>query len=83
MNGENVAFRDAVRWIRIDRFGHYSYRETLDDSIPRKTVNILHHDMDLETDEISLACFITEASIAAANQQKQVARYSKATTVHT
>lgn len=37
---EPVKFRDAIRWIRVEKFGHYLYKDCLDDKTPFKRVNI-------------------------------------------
>lgn len=37
---EPVKFRDSIRWIRVEKFGHYLYKESLDESAPFKRVNI-------------------------------------------
>lgn len=40
-SGEKISFCDSVRWIRVNCFGQYQYRESLDDSLPWKVVNLL------------------------------------------
>ena len=39
-DGEKVLFRDKVKWIRVESFGHYLYKESHDESEPWKTVNL-------------------------------------------
>lgn len=38
--GEKIAFRDKVKWIRVDTFGSYKYRESHDDNETWKLVNL-------------------------------------------
>ena len=33
-----MKFRDGIRWIRVENFGSYQYRESLDEATPWKTV---------------------------------------------
>lgn len=37
---ELVKFRDSIRWIRVERFGYYLYKDCLDENAPFKRVNI-------------------------------------------
>lgn len=37
---ELVQFRDGIRWIRVNSFGHYLYKECLNENIPFKRINI-------------------------------------------
>lgn len=37
---EPVRFRDTVRWIRVEKFGYYLYKDCLDENAPFKRVNI-------------------------------------------
>jgi len=39
--GDRVPFRDGVRWIRVNQFGQYQYRESFSEEEPWKVVNIL------------------------------------------
>lgn len=39
---EPVKFRDSIRWIRVEKFGYYLYKESLDESAPFKRVNNIH-----------------------------------------
>ncbi|KAG8298839.1 hypothetical protein J6590_007434 [Homalodisca vitripennis] len=38
--GENVRFRDGVKWIRVEEFGFYFFKESYDPNTPFKKVNI-------------------------------------------
>jgi len=37
-DGERVRFRDGIRWIRVDSYGEYNYRESTGDKEPWKTL---------------------------------------------
>lgn len=37
---EHVQFRDNIRWIRVEKFGYYLYKDCLDENAPFKRVNI-------------------------------------------
>lgn len=37
---EPIKFRDSIRWIRIEKFGYYLYKDCLDEHVPFKRVNI-------------------------------------------
>lgn len=37
---EPVKFRDSIRWIRVEKFGYYLYKDSLDESAAFKRVNI-------------------------------------------
>lgn len=37
---EPIKFRDGIRWIRVEKFGYYLYKESLDESTPFKRANI-------------------------------------------
>lgn len=39
--GEKINFRDNIKWIRVDTFGSYKYKESYDEDVPFKTVNLL------------------------------------------
>jgi len=53
--GEKVAFRDKVKWIRVESFGHYLYKESHNESEPWKTVNLLSSSDGLMP-EIDITC---------------------------
>ena len=53
--GEKVAFRDKVKWIRVESFGHYLYKESHNESEPWKTVNLLSSSDGLMP-EINITC---------------------------
>lgn len=38
---EKVYFRDGIRWIRVEEYGYYSFKETYDEMTPFKKVNIM------------------------------------------
>lgn len=38
---EPINFRKSVRWIRVDQFGHYFYKDSLEETAPFKRVNIV------------------------------------------
>ena len=40
-DGSPVRFRDTVRWVRVEQFGSYMFRESFDEQEPWKTVNLL------------------------------------------
>jgi len=40
-DGEKINFRDNIKWIRVDMFGSYKYKESYSDDIPFKTVNLI------------------------------------------
>jgi hypothetical protein len=48
--GEKVPFRDAVRWIRTEKYGEYKYRFTFNDSEPWKTVHLISQDQGILED---------------------------------
>lgn len=39
--GQKVSFRDSVKWIRVDEFGSYLYKENLDEYSPFYKVDLL------------------------------------------
>ncbi|KAB0802996.1 hypothetical protein PPYR_05182 [Photinus pyralis] len=39
--GEKVNFRDSIKWIRVDEFGSYKYKESFDDFTPFHKVDLL------------------------------------------
>ncbi|CAH1106579.1 unnamed protein product [Psylliodes chrysocephalus] len=41
--GENVPFRDKIKWIRVCEFGSYMYKESFDPKTPFKKVNIIRN----------------------------------------
>lgn len=41
--GETVRFRDGIKWIRIDEFGSYLYKESYDPNTPFRKVEILRY----------------------------------------
>lgn len=53
--GEKVAFRDKVKWIRVESFGHYLYKESHNESEPWKSVNLLSSG-DGRMPEINITC---------------------------
>lgn len=40
---EIVKFRDGVKWIRVEQYGSYLYKESYDENMPFKKVNILRN----------------------------------------
>ena len=40
-DGQKIAFRDNVRWLRVEKFGEYQYKDSLDESAPWKTVRLV------------------------------------------
>ena len=38
---EQVKFRDGVKWIRVEEYGSYLYKESYDESVPFKKVDII------------------------------------------
>lgn len=38
---ENVRFRDGIKWIRVEEYGSYLYKESYDEMMPFRKVNIL------------------------------------------
>ncbi|KAG8332640.1 hypothetical protein J6590_017859 [Homalodisca vitripennis] len=38
---ENVRFRDGIKWIRVDEFGCYLYKETYDENTALKKVSLI------------------------------------------
>lgn len=40
---ETVQFRDGIKWIRIDEYGSYLYKETYDPHTPFKKVNLIRN----------------------------------------
>nr|CAH7728830.1 unnamed protein product [Callosobruchus chinensis] len=38
---EKVNFRDNVKWVRVDEFGSYLYKESLDEMLPFHKVDLL------------------------------------------
>ncbi|CAG9773378.1 unnamed protein product [Ceutorhynchus assimilis] len=38
---ETVRFRDGIKWIRVEEYGSYLYKESYDETVPFKKVNIL------------------------------------------
>lgn len=40
-DGEKINFRDNIRWIRVDTFGSYKYKDSYDEDVPFKTVHLL------------------------------------------
>ena len=45
-DGDNVSFRDNVRWIRVTQFGEYSYKESFSETEAWKTVTIKRRNDD-------------------------------------
>nr|CAI5833893.1 unnamed protein product [Callosobruchus analis] len=41
--GENVPFRDGIKWIRVSEYGSYFYKESFDPHTPTKEVNIIRN----------------------------------------
>lgn len=41
--GENVPFRDGIKWIRVCEYGSYLYKESFDPYTPFKQVNIIRN----------------------------------------
>lgn len=39
--GEKINFWDNIKWIRVDTFWSYKYKESYDEDVPFKTVNLL------------------------------------------
>lgn len=41
---EKIAFRDGIKWLRVEEFGSYLYKENYDPCTPFKTVSILQNE---------------------------------------
>lgn len=41
---EKVPFRDGIKWVRVEEFGSYLYKENYDPFTPFKKVSILHNE---------------------------------------
>lgn len=50
--GEKVRFRDGIKWIRVEKFGSYLYKECYDEYTPFKQVNLVDSE---KVDTVSLA----------------------------
>lgn len=53
---ELVKFRDSIRWIRVERFGYYLYKDCLDENAPFKRVNITQSGNEPNDFEIEKNC---------------------------
>lgn len=51
---EKIAFRDGIKWIRVERYGYYLYKDTYDEYTPFKEVCILKGKGDVKPDNIAL-----------------------------
>lgn len=40
---EPVKFRDGIKWIRVEEYGSYLYKESYDETVPFRKVNILQN----------------------------------------
>jgi len=54
--GEQIKFRDKVRWIQVDQFGEYRYKHSLHDDEEWKTVNILQSEIEVPDFDLRQKC---------------------------
>lgn len=59
VNNEKVYFRDGIKWIRVDSYGCYYYKTTLDEMTPFYKVDILKKQRtnEINPDNIALTVF--------------------------
>lgn len=51
-NKQKVNFRDGIKWIRVEEFGSYLYKEGYDEMMPFRKVNILKKGGQVEDFEV-------------------------------
>nr|CAH7757131.1 unnamed protein product [Callosobruchus chinensis] len=39
-----VRFRDGIKWMRVEEYGSYLYKESYDETVPFRKVNILQNE---------------------------------------
>lgn len=49
-DSEKIHFRGSIKWIRVDTFGSYKYKESYDEDVPFKTVYLLKDKGFIPTD---------------------------------
>ncbi|KAL4713396.1 hypothetical protein ACJJTC_010381 [Scirpophaga incertulas] len=52
VNKDKVSFRDGIRWIRVEEYGSYLYKESYDEYTPFKKVDILKKNIASENFDI-------------------------------
>lgn len=53
-NGDLVHFRDGIKWIRVNEFGSYLFKETYDENTPFKKVTISQSKDSFSINDVSL-----------------------------
>lgn len=54
--GESVCFRDGVKWIHVEEYGFYCFKESYDPNTPFKKDNIKHYvNQDVGVGNISIS----------------------------
>ena len=49
-DGERICFRDNIRWVRVEKFGEYSYKNSISDSAPWHHVQLTASDSTSQCD---------------------------------
>lgn len=53
--GQTVRFRDGIKWIRVEEYGSYLFKESYDPYTPFRKVNILRYKSDKEDSVFNIA----------------------------
>ncbi|KAG8311170.1 hypothetical protein J6590_048769 [Homalodisca vitripennis] len=55
---KKVCFRDGIKWIRVEEFGCYYFKESYDPNMPFRKVNLLRHDNQPQPDNITVPRYV-------------------------
>jgi len=69
-DGQKIAFRDNVRWLRVENFGEYQYKDSLDESAPWKTVKLIVCGSAPDTEESAVMSLHKQQSCLPINKNK-------------
>jgi len=61
-DGEPVRFRDGMKWIRVEEFGSYKYKESLDEEAEWKTVDLRKTDSAMTGHTLNISDYCTKVS---------------------
>jgi hypothetical protein len=61
-DGEPVRFRDGVKWIRVEEFGSYKFKESLDEEAEWKTVDLMKAGNAVTEHTLSISDYCTKLS---------------------
>ena len=61
-DGEPVRFRDGLRWIRVEEFGSYKFKESLEEEAEWKAVNLRETGSAVTKHALSISDYCTKVS---------------------